>query len=936
MAEQEKPITSIRHRRAQRRRSSFFGREGILQELDTLASSDVPVFNIINIFGIGGIGKSQLLKALNDHATQTGRVPMLSSLETAPTALSIVAEWRDCIPSRYDKAFSNYDRRAEKNFETTGKIEKAARAIADGATHALDQAGPIASFVTGAIGQDRVKAWIARNIGADELAAYQVAEQELTDEFLDAMIQSGVRPLFMLDTYELASIEIDEWLREDVLGSYFFSETWLAIVAGQDSLLELSPRWRRDWQELLWHRELEPLSHDAAEEFLRHGGVEDPDLEHLVDLTNGLPWALQVAVETYNPYGGRGRDRTSTDRAVVSRILSQAQTSPRLLHLIEASCVLEWFDLDLLRELSGIADPEIERQLFRYSFVRTLPDGKLALHDVVRRALASLVKAQQPDRWQNYTENATRILSRRLSDLPPYSTEWFLHFQALFLIRAEINPQAAGDLIEMLPLRLSPVLTGPLLEVFSALERRPGVAQTAAFLTLRGQVDLAKNRPKAAVETFEKAVHRATALEDRSIAWVGWLEGLHRLGRIDDAIDVALQALTQTSALDVRVRAFLAVRLAEMYGIQGRLQLSHKCSAEAESHLEHISDADSRGHLALLLSHVYIFMGDYEKGRRALDGSHNAAREANDEYLLGSAASADAWLSALNGELDRSWAMGSTALSIFVKLEDSNGKGLVALSRADLLRKIGDLERAVAWNRYARRMMEQSGSSLYVAIADTQLAQCLIGLAEPNSAREILESALATEQLIGERLTLGTIYLLLSATYDEQSPANKEFRATALDHFRKDGYYGQHQAALLSASTADEPRALADAVRAANVRSYYDLSALTYVDVAKRKLTGPDADLDVGQLADIVAMGIKFALRHHLAFALEIERSMSTLLSSSNKPTSFLSDVLSRVSDQLDAVNVDALAVSAPIRKAVERAGVVGDSLWILKETSGD
>ncbi|WP_305783818.1 ATP-binding protein [Symbioplanes lichenis] len=208
-------------------------------------------------------------------------------------------------------------------------------------------------------------------------------------------VPAGVRPVLLIDTYELLE-PLDDWMREHYLPS--LPGGALVVLAGRR---EPGPRWRADpaWRALTRVAELGNLTREHAHALLAARDVGAPARDRLVTISRGHPLTLSLLADAV----ARGAaPRTLADvpdvvGALVGQLVEQAP-SPHHRAALEACALVPATTEDYLRAMVGGDAGELFAWLRAQPFVRDSPYG-LCPHDVVRDVLDADLRWRDPERY---------------------------------------------------------------------------------------------------------------------------------------------------------------------------------------------------------------------------------------------------------------------------------------------------------------------------------------------------------------------------------------------------------------------------------------------------------------------------------------------------------------------------------------------------------
>ncbi len=413
---------------------------------DFVMASSLPK-HLIAIHGVGGAGKSSLLRMFLIHC-KSERIPVaLASGDDAKSVFDVITRWVDDLEvdgvkfSSISKTMETYraiqakvGEQAKKNQSTSSRMadiaSKAASKTAETAGGALLGAaigsvipgigtaigGALGGVVSG-MGADALTDWLRSFLTKPDIDLLLDPEKRLTTDFLADMAKAAEkkRIVLLLDTYEQMTA-LEDWVGE--IGQKIHPNI-LIVVAGR-----ILPDWNRSWQGWMANaqvEELKPMTEDIMRELIRryyatmHGGEPDSaQVEAIIRFARGLPMAVTSAVQLWVKYDVE--DFQSVKAEIVANLVDRLMEGvpSALIPALEAAAVVRWFDQPILRAVTGREDVrDVYNELRRFPFVRTRVEG-LALHDTVREMMDENLRVQDSERHSELHERAAIYFEKRL------------------------------------------------------------------------------------------------------------------------------------------------------------------------------------------------------------------------------------------------------------------------------------------------------------------------------------------------------------------------------------------------------------------------------------------------------------------------------------------------------------------------------------------
>jgi len=256
-----------------------------------LAAPALPKRMLV-IHGVGGVGKSSLLRMFRLHCKGIGVPVALASGDEQKSALEVLTRWADDLRAdgvalpEFGKTFQQYRAilaRAKSEAEkVAGKAVKgAARAVAEAALSTVPGLGPLLAEL-GGIGVDALTdILLSRGFKKPDVDLLLDPAKKLTADFLADLqkVASRRRIVLMLDTFEQMTA-LEDWAREVAQQLH---PNVLLVIAGRAGRILLE--WDRAWPTWMANaqvEELRPMSEDDMRELVRRyyatlrGGEPDP------------------------------------------------------------------------------------------------------------------------------------------------------------------------------------------------------------------------------------------------------------------------------------------------------------------------------------------------------------------------------------------------------------------------------------------------------------------------------------------------------------------------------------------------------------------------------------------------------------------------------------------------------------------------------------
>jgi len=405
---------------------------------------------IIVIHGVGGSGKSSLLRMFRIHC-KSEKIPVaLASGDDTKSIFDVITRWMDDLKedgvkfSSLIKTIEAYRTIQAKVDDQTKKTQNAGGRMADIASKAASKTaetaggallgaaigsvipgvgtaigGALGGVVSG-MGAEALTDWLRGFLTKPDIDLLLDPAKRLTTDFLADIAKAAEkkRLVLLLDTYEQMTA------LEDLIGEVAqkIHPNILMVVAGRKL-----PEWNRMWQGWMASaqiEELKPMTEDIMRQLIRRyystmrgGEPNSAQVETIIRFARGLPMVVTSAVQLWVKYGVE--DFQSVKAEIVANLVDRLMEGvpSNLIPALEAAAVVRWFDQPILRAVTGLEDVRnIYNDLRRFPFVRTRAEG-LALHDSVREMMDENLRVQDSERHSNLHERAAVYFEKQLEKL---------------------------------------------------------------------------------------------------------------------------------------------------------------------------------------------------------------------------------------------------------------------------------------------------------------------------------------------------------------------------------------------------------------------------------------------------------------------------------------------------------------------------------------
>ncbi len=604
---------------------------------------------VLNLSGIGGIGKSRLLsefsKSLPEsipQATLDLQAPSLRQVDTALGGLRKQLARHRINFARFDIAYSVYWQRFNPHLELSRKelpfIEQSQilSEIADSAVGLplFATASSLVRLVSRAFSSTRRWATVREDsylAGLDELPAENLGDA--LSYFFAHDIDQHAREtsrgyVLFIDTHEALTstnshrADADGWLRDlaqQLTGG-------VCVIAGREAL-----RWEiadPAWAEHLTSVPVSDLPPEASDELLLASGVDVVEVRRkLTASSRGLPFYLQLVADTWDGSDSRvaGPAAPQSLAGLLEKLLRNVERQE--VDLLRLLSPLRRFDRQVV---SAVADEfrlpnhdGIWDSLTNYSFVLQEPHG-YRLHDLMRDALRERISAAEA---QRVDMAAFRLWRRRLSSerTVPAAGEALFHGIASKAIRpADVH--AVGDLLGAAGLSSSLIDLGAEFMATPGLD--PEISGALIALTAQSLLNLTR------ISDLLVLLDACPRVDSRSTTERLDLVRGHALritGRTVESMEIF--GRLWEGATNSTVRSAAGLWLGDIHMVQGRFlqaaTIAQEIAADADA------SRSDRGNAARLMCLADKFRFDFPSAQANLERARALFHEGGDSVGLG-------------------------------------------------------------------------------------------------------------------------------------------------------------------------------------------------------------------------------------------------------------------------------------------------------------
>jgi tetratricopeptide (TPR) repeat protein len=724
--------------------NTFTGRAEMRDIFRAVLTEAEPASHVLNLFGMGGIGKTSIIKDFRRICIGDGVKHAYIDMSENDGISTVVARGAQLLSeqgielSSYESCLARYSAIREK---LTGELRQDGELLVL-LKESLAQGGKVdlAPIPAGSILPASLSA-IYRILDYEDAAFFIQPSGSLTEALVEDINRHlrHDRLVLFFDTYEVAGTWFDHWLYTSVVQK--LASSALLVVAGRQPL-------SRIWDAGLVRRiKVDALSQDESAALLREHGVGDADLiTAIVTWTGGIPLALVLSIELLQ----RSPDEVKSLAPVYEsdvvetlvRILTRA-ADPTLKHALHVCAVLRFFNLDVLSfmmpgEDLGVLFDKIKR----LDFVIHRVDRGWSIHDRVREYLNYELRASSPSAFKRLNAEAAEYFRQKEAESREYSTDWRAHVieRLLHVLSYDVDLGLAqvGELFQKVTNWWQYEFGQNLLEAVKSCEAgSPRISQSVRFL--EGQLSYLQAHLTESLDTFRGLLALPDLepnLRPAVILFLG--RSLFYQGELTQALLTFEQA---SRAAELRhdtqnlayARAFISLS-------QYRVGRFKSALAEATTALgiqQSIGDFHGQGRTFCTMGEIHLACGRTDVAGTYLHDSLAIQQRQHNDYEIGYTLRCLAKLSALRGELHQAESLLREALSCIRRVGNRYREAVTLSYLADTY---------LAGGSYTQAFETYEESS---KIADRQqnyfeLAYCLCGVVDTYLAAGLFEQLSAS------------------------------------------------------------------------------------------------------------------------------------------------------------------------------------------------
>jgi len=705
----------------------FTNQELAITTFDDILSKGFTNFRLLSIYGIGGTGKSWLMRVYRYKAQLKGWVVSLIDGSSAKTTLEILITIGHDLEKQglqllfFDEMLTQYNMVLKKVSSET-QTRKGAIKLATEIGKQIPILSAAASIIDLA-SQEEFQVILKSVLSKDDVNLFTNPEKALTEAItkdINSLI-SSCSIVIIFDTYEQMS-GLDKWLK---LFTSQLSRDVFIVIAGQTPLSEY-------WHDLRTTTKIIPLEMlggkdaekclDNFSQLYYQKSIPETEKSMILEFSGGLPLAISWAVDLMSRYKVEKFSdvRNETIENLVETMTKVVNDDTR--EIIEAGSVPRWFNEDLLKhilEKNQLSDYSSLRSL---PFVRSRPEG-FALHDRAREYIREKLKIQTTDTYIDLNQKCVAYFRKqvdRVHALQGKNNIEFQRFMIEMIYHSIIINEVAGfsllqqeinDALEMSKLNYTSLLIEEAKAQISIPENR------AWLLYWRGELAYLKGEWDSSLIFLDEF---QTKIKHDHPAYINVYMTLGKIyyqqGKLEESREMYLNGLQyMKNSHNSLLEGYVTEQLAKVFRMEGSIEQALKTHQQALSITEKSGDKYQNCSATGSYGTTFLIAGNLHDGLNYLSLSVENSRQAGYLHFACTGLRSRAICLMYLGRLREAEESGNESLQIAESLGDTYNKGFARLA-------LGQIYTTRGGNLHlAKSMLESSIEALTIVGAKFDL-----------------------------------------------------------------------------------------------------------------------------------------------------------------------------------------------------------------------
>jgi len=405
-----------------RKRVKFTNRYDEISLFNSLLTHNSTEFNVLNIYGVGGIGKSTLINEFVKLIREQDVSFALIEGSTKQTIAKFSRTIRKQLSgNEWWSPFRGFDKDLNRYLEIQSKIEKSK--LPQQALKFISNIGGIIdpTGLYNKLGKETFEmgvSFLSSLFKKKDVDFFIQAEQILAERLVQALAKTSSNKLIIiLDSYDKFPIDVKDWIERSFAPN--LSEHTILVLACRH---RLSGVWT-NWESTGILRQIELLSFNKASTrklLAKAGIIEENLVDETFEFTQGHPLCISLTIEM----GVKFDKKFLIIDTLIERVLGQI-TDMNLNDFLYMCAIPRYFNQDIAYYLCNKSGKEILdiNILKDFTFIRSVEHG-FVMHDVVRDFLVVQLKQRSLEKYRILNEAALEYFQQVVRNQTPFTSVW--------------------------------------------------------------------------------------------------------------------------------------------------------------------------------------------------------------------------------------------------------------------------------------------------------------------------------------------------------------------------------------------------------------------------------------------------------------------------------------------------------------------------------
>lgn len=758
---------------------------------------------ILAVTGVGGIGKSTLLKIFSSICELSHipcfRVDCRDSKSVLDVARSIV--FQSSESKMRTSPLYDLNRSLKKLESILNQINKLR--IQNGSEEGefltsltkniLKSFVPLSIPVVDSIKENDIpdkllKKYTISKLNQKNLELLYNAERVFTENLISGFngIAHESHCVIMFDTFEMAG-DLEIWLREQCMPH--LNENIVVVISGRK---RLGSEWER-WRPIINEVELLSFSDKYTRIYLANRGIKESHLvKKLFDFTSGHPMCLAISVDLYKKrksirVGEWGEElKYLVVDSLIERVMNQIKDEAIKEFLVTCS-VVRYVNIDIAETLlkdSSFRIDQVYELVKSFSFVYPHKFG-ITFHDTVREYLREDLKRHSPSRFVRLNECAIDYFTSMLNDVGFEEA----HIQRELLYHElSIDEEKGIRRLRLIFSRAAKLFQidfcEQILNEVIAFDLRRKESQDwleyyrAVFAFRQGRWTDQEKICRTLVQDHNVSRELlAKAKIDLGAAYVrqGKLSLANRI--ISEGVAIIRQVGTEIELGDA------LFELAKVFRWQGLWKDTFECFRDCSEIFRKTGQLSRLAEIDMHTALIYQLQGKWEDAKDLCVRSQRVFGEVGNEYGVGRSLFNLGWIEMLEGNLDLAEQLCSQSIDFSRKLGQKHSIGMSLIVLGDIYRLQARYSESTECINESRELLTSFRYEVYQGALFRIKGLLLRDQGDISGSLECLKQSQELLTQFGLNLDLALTLQDLGGTYFivEDPPNSREFYSQALD-----------------------------------------------------------------------------------------------------------------------------------------------------------